>query len=458
MKRIFLFVAGLLALHLFLLVNLQFTAWPEMFSYPYLFNNGFTLYKDFIYPYPPLLTVFLAGIYKLFGYHLEVLKTVTWTLVLSSDLFVFLVVKKLTGKDIFALLSLIFYIFLQPTLEGNMLWFDVAIVLPLLAATYSLILARSDRTLFFAGLSLAVAMMIKQTSGLCLIAAILYLVYSKTRARQLLWFLVGPVLAGALLLIELAKDNVLQDFINWAFLYPFAFWSKFPGYVQMTPNRSQLITLGILLLPLVILLAASGRKFVNDKKLVLLILLFLAAGFGIYPRFSFFHFQPVLTFIIISAFYLFSKTKLLPIISFLYLFVLLARISFPAISRDWNKETRFYGSGDLVMAQAISKIVPATSKVFLLGQYSSLYVLADRLPPRPWVDNFGWYLEVPGVQESIINRWNDNRPGYIFWAPPGQGNWFDLGVYQPKIITAWIQENYVRIAEVQPNVWLWRIK
>jgi len=39
-------VGLMLFIHLFFLINLKFTAWPEMTSYAYLYNNGFTLYKE----------------------------------------------------------------------------------------------------------------------------------------------------------------------------------------------------------------------------------------------------------------------------------------------------------------------------------------------------------------------------------------------------------------------------
>jgi len=60
---------GLFTLHLFILIHLQFTSWPEMFSYPYLLNNGFNLYKDIALPYQPLLMLILSVVYKIFGYN-----------------------------------------------------------------------------------------------------------------------------------------------------------------------------------------------------------------------------------------------------------------------------------------------------------------------------------------------------------------------------------------------------
>ena len=126
-KSIVLIVLAALIVHVFLLSGLRFTAWPEMLSYPYLRNNGYLLYKDMIHPYPPILTMVLSIVYKLFGYKLIVLKIFTWLIILVNDILIFLVAKKITKSVKYSVLSLISYILLQPFLEGNQLWFDLAV-------------------------------------------------------------------------------------------------------------------------------------------------------------------------------------------------------------------------------------------------------------------------------------------------------------------------------------------
>jgi hypothetical protein len=131
-------------------------------------------------------------------------------------------------------------------------------------------------------------------------------------------------------------------------------------------------------------------------------------------------------------------------------------IALPTLKCNWQRETRFYGADDFEMAQSIREEVPKEEKVFLLGLHSGLYTLADRLPPKPWTDNFGWYLEIPEVQEKIISRWQRNKPRAIFWREPNPGNWFDLGTYQPQKITDWIEKNYTKKEEIKSGVWLWK--
>src|SRR6266404_752935 len=141
MKKIYWLLLLLLGLHIFILFVLQFTAWPEMVSFPYLINHGFVTYKDMVHAYPPLLVNVLAFLYKLFGYKVIVLKMFGWTTILASDVLIFLIIQKQTKKNNLALIGLSVYIFLQPILEGNMVWPDLFIV-PFLLLTFLLFLKK----------------------------------------------------------------------------------------------------------------------------------------------------------------------------------------------------------------------------------------------------------------------------------------------------------------------------
>ncbi|MFC1624889.1 hypothetical protein ACFL15_00775 [Patescibacteria group bacterium] len=93
-KKNILFLIALISIHIFILFGLQFTAWPEMFSYPYLRNNGFLIYKDMIHPYPPVLTLALSIIFKILGYKLLTLRIFTYLIVITNDLIIFYYPKK----------------------------------------------------------------------------------------------------------------------------------------------------------------------------------------------------------------------------------------------------------------------------------------------------------------------------------------------------------------------------
>ena len=154
-----------LIFHLWILSKFTFTAWPEMLSYPYLFSKGFVLYKDFILPYPPGLILILSSFFKLFGFSPMALKIFTWIYILIIDLLIFLVLKKITHSLKLALIFLLIFVFLQSSLDGNMLWFDIATVIPLLLAflfTLIWIEKKLPSYLFLVGVFLSMAVLIKQ--------------------------------------------------------------------------------------------------------------------------------------------------------------------------------------------------------------------------------------------------------------------------------------------------------
>lgn len=459
--KIALLLVCLIGIHIFLLVNLQFTAWPEMSSFPYLFSNGFVIYKDFVHPYPPFLTLVLAGIYKLFGYKLIVLKLFSWLLVIANDIFIYLIVKKISKNSIVPFLSIIFYILTQPFLDGNMLWFDTALVTPLLVGTYFAIKGfenanKSVNNLLISGTFFAVAILTKQTVVVFIAFLIFVIVLFERKIKNILSF-TFPIFASlAVLLVWLISTKSLTDFLNWNFNFPAKYWTVFPGYVRLALSSGEGKTLFLLIVPALLLMVLKFKEVVSSKILVVLYLFLLAGIISVYPRFSFFHFQSALVFSAIIFGIYYSKFKPPMYLIAVYFVVLFTMVSYPALKINWNKETRFWSDGDIKFANLISNKTGSES-VYLLGPNSIYYVLTDIVPPKPWLDNFGWFFEVPGVQENTLDKWKENPPGSIIVQNATAGNWYDLGTYRPKLILSWIETNYTKKEEISKGVWYWSL-
>lgn len=428
-----------------------------MLSYPYLFSHGFTLYKDFIYPYPPLLVVVLSWLYSAFGYNLYVPQMFTWLVILLSDVLIVGIVKKLTKKWNLAMVALAFYVFTQPFLEGNQLWFDLALVPLMLSALYFVFQKRSTKNLIIAGVFMGLSVLVKQTSGLFLLATGIYILVVEKSLKKVIYLAVGPVLIGMSLFVWLIKTQILNYFVNWNLIYPFTFWSKFPGYVQMNLTNGQMLVLGVLLFPLFVIVAKNFAAARKDKNLALLGLILFVSLVMVYPRFSFFHFQMALATIVITFGYLLSKYKFSPVLHALFWMFVLFVIALPVFKRDVGVEARFWDSDTLSFSQKLKEETDGKS-TFILGLPSSIYVFSDTVPPKPWVDNYGWYFEVPGFQESTIADWNKNKPNYVVTRDPEQGNWYDLGVYRPKQVMNWIEKGYEKKEQLDKGVWLWQMK
>ena len=450
-KQQFFIVLVLILYHLFLLMNLQFTVWPEMLSYPYFLNKGFKLYSDFIVPYPPLLIFALSAGYSLLGVGPLFLKCLTWLMLSINDVIIFLIVLKLTKMTWKAALALLIYVSIQPLFEGNMMWFDIAIVTPLLLGLFFLVVKKNY---FLSGFCFAIACLTKQTTVLFLLVAFVYLVSKKNVVKTALRFLVAPIVLFLLFFVYLIIKGNFGDFLNWNLFYPFVYWSRFPGYVQMKMGEFEIKSLLILFSPFVFM--KLKRVGWERGETALLIFMLLIAGVVVYPRFSFFHFQMGIA--ILSIFYGLLLNRKVGAVYLIVMLMMLGYINRYNIVRQWNTEDRFYSTKDLEKAMVISRKVQVNERVYLLGVQSGFYSMSERISPKPWFDNFGWYLEIPGVQDEILNKWENDLPEIIFWQEPEAGNWFDLGVYQPVKIASWIQDNYNKEALVWEGVWLWRRK
>ena len=455
MKKFWWPIAGLLFVHLFLLFSFQFTAWPEMFSFPYLLNNRFRLYVDFVHPYPPLLTQVLAGLYRIFGYQLWVLQTITWLLILVADLLIIKIIWLVSKSHMATLVGLSFYILTQPFLEGNMLWFDTAIVAPVLAGTYFML----KRRYFWSGLFLALAVLTKQTAGVFLVFGVSYVIYIEKDFKKVVSFLLVPLLVGLGLLGYLLVTNTVVDFVNWTLVYPSKYWTVFPGYVQMALSKREWLVVLALSLPALAMLFKLGQKVFFKKPLIYLFGSLLLAIVIVYPRWSFFHFQTALAFLaILAGCALFVSRRLRIFLSGVCCALHIVLVIIPVIKSSWHREVRFWSTIELETAQVVEQKLSGSNNLFLLGPNSIYYVLTETLPPKPWLDNFGWYWEIPGVAKETLAFWDLNPPDYVLAEKPQTGQWYELGVYRPQLITNWLIKNYNQKELINDNLTLWQKK
>jgi hypothetical protein len=450
MKKIHIVLFVFVVIHLFILSQIQFTAWPEMVSFPYLLNHGFITYKDMIHAYPPLLINLLAIFYKVFGYNVWVLKIFVWIGIIFSDFLIFLILQKLTKKENLVMLGVLTYILLQPILEGNMIWPDLFIV-PFLLLSYLLLL---NKKYFWLGLSIGLAVLIKQTGVLFLAISGLYLIYERKQI-YIVKFITGILILIIPFVVMLLYQHSFMEFLNWTIIYPSRFWTKFPGYVQLVPTIRENIILLVLFVPVSFLLVKALREKKENKQFYLLLSFFILGAIGVYPRFSFFHFQTALAFFVILIFYLARSLPKKIIYGLLIIPVLVFMVNFKSLQFG---ETRFWNESDISLAKTIQERTNPDMPIYLLGLNSNLYAFSNRLPNKPWLDNFGWYLEIPGVQEKVLNSFKNNPPVKIFWVTPQSGNWYDIGTYQPQMIANYIKNNYMKTKEIEKGVWEWARK
>lgn len=254
--------------------------------------------------------------------------------------------------------------------------------------------------------------------------------------------------------MKLYAQGDLTHFLDWTLRYPAIHWTQFPGYVDMALTNHELVLLFVVFVPLVLSFSLNSRK-IDRKSLLVLFAMLVVSFVTVYPRFSFFHFQSALVFVSLVTGILFAGSGRIKLAGVGIIIVILY-ISIPSAKTNWNKPIRFSSGEEMELSDRIKESVPEDSTLYLLGPHSAHYVYANRLPAKPWVDNFGWYFEVPGVQEMVLAQWEISPPDYVLWTKPEDGGWYDLGTYQPQQITGWISKNYMKVSELQKDIWLWK--
>ncbi len=438
----------LLATHFLILSRLSFTAWPEMFSYPYFLNQDFKLYQDIALPYEPLLPVLLSIIYKLFGYNLANLQIITWITILVSDVLLFIILKKiLSGIKLF--IPVVLYMILQSFAGGNLLWFDLATVPFILAGFVCLLYLKGLRKFFWLGIFLSLAFLIKQQVGVSVALLIVYFVLTKSLSK-LLPFFAGFVIPILVTLVYILSNGTISQYLFWTVTVPIFWYPKFPGYTHW-PTFKETVTLALLFGPILIYSLSLIKKINEEARIGLLLL--LGAAVSAFPRFEFFRIQPAIALSLVVLGLIFPKKASLQILLILPVIIVGLFLGKNALQTQ-TTQARFYAQGDLELAGHIKNM---DNPVYLLGVSSLQYVLAGKTTPKPWIDNYIWYMEIPGVAEQVLAGFEKNPPKVILRQTSQPGNWFDLGTYQPKKIVDYISLHY-DMKEILLGLEIWKRK
>ena len=455
-KNLIFFGFLILALiHLLVLKTITFTAWPEMFSYPYLINKDFLIYHDFAHPYAPLLTFMLAFYYKLFGMGLFTHQIFVWSLILINDLLIFITSRKIL-KRYFSLAPVTIYVFLQPIFEGNMLWFDLATV-PFIVSSYlvCLYIKQIPRRLFWIGFLLALALLTKQQAVILAALIFLTLLFSKETRGKIHYFILGGFIPVFFMFLILLSAWIFDDYIFWTLIFPLYWLPKFPGYVDMPSTKNIILVLMSFGLPF---LYVAKNPFKMDFFQRIILVSVIATVLMAFPRFSYFHLQPAIAAMVILLAIILKQQK--KIAAFFLAGSLLSGVW---LWKDYRpfigvNQARFYDKADLEFAEFVKQNTTPDDRVYFLGPHSLSYVLADRVPSIPWIDNYVWHFEIPGMQQKQIAGLEREENIVIFKQPYQKGLWYQLGVYKPKQIEEYINNKFQKVNAYKNGVEVWKKK
>src|SRR3989344_1307045 len=457
-RHIFYSLILLLLLHAVLLVNTKFTLWPEMVVYPYLLNNGFQLYKDIINPYPPAFTFFLALISKIFGYTPYSFQILSWLQVIIIDLIIFTLAVKTTKKLLYGLISAAFFIFFSIPFGVNGLWFDL-IQTPFIFMSvylfYRFLKNEESNTLLLSFLFVIFAFFIKQQAVWLALWYITYLLMFNRKAlfnnipifQKLFAFFFIIALTHVWIFNNI---GILKEFIFWTVSFPLFTASSVPGYILPPTIRQVVVTLATLLIftPLIF-----NKKSKYKIILYTSILLLLFA----YPRFDYFHLVPLLAVLSLLIGPLIDTVKSArfqwKIISMLSAIILIG-FSARYYMNNWSYQIRFLEPEITSAASFLSIIVPKDETVYIQNGPDQLLPLSGHLPPKPWADEFPWYMEIKGVQRRVVEGIETADTKFVVFQPYTNKNTYDLGSYKPSKVVNFIDENFQNLIPINNSLWL----
>ena len=442
----------LISIHLFLLLQLSFFPYPELFIYSYLTDNGLLPYKQIIDQHFPGVMFLPINLYSLGIDTLQEMRLVYFALIISSDLIFTKILKKIFNKHTFVLLGLLLYIFWQIYFEGHVLWIE-SFITPLILLAFGFLLNffenRRIRNLYFAALSVGIALVFKQTVLPLAGLVFLYLFFKRIHFKNLL--LGGIIFIIPILLVTLyfSKIGVLRDFFYWTVTFNLTIFNEMGktrpdiiGFAKILP------VFGVSVVALLYYLIRKKDNIVNLTGIFLFGCLFFA-----YARFDHIHLQPALPFSIVILTFLISSFKkpasyllLLTYCFLLIAYCLFSLYIFIPNFRFYNKPGVSPMFNDTQTSKIVEKVKEYSNRgdtIFAFGTHPHIYYLTETTPPGyVFTFQFPWFMKV--AEQTILTGIVNSPPKVVIRDLNAEVGGYSLAEYMQDI-DQYIVENYVLV-------------
>jgi hypothetical protein len=408
------------------MINLTFTAWPEMLAWPYLTLQGWLPYRDIAIAHNPLLLLDLVIFFKLFGIGIIQLKIFTWILIAANVYLTYYVGKKFWSKNI-GLLSSFLYLILCIIFEGNGLWFDLALS-PFALLLY---LFLKEKKYVWAGVFFVLGFLTKQTFIYFAVPTIFYILQSTFIKKNIANFIIGSGIVISIFIVILSLLGIMDDYYNWAIKFGILYLPTAVGQISL-PSLKQLV---FAVVPFVFLIFNSELLIINFA---------LFGALGVYPRWELFHFQPALPFLaLIISIFIFSNKKVM--LKALVIFFGLIYITY-GLYRQVGSVTRFFESDVQKVSSEITKRYPLSSNLYVINYWDNIYALTNTKPSKPLIPYIPWYLNYGESKNIILNNLKSETPDAIVIGQ--RGNEFpEIYSFVEKYYTCNIVEKRVELCE-----------
>ena len=397
---------------------------------PWMMNQGKSLFGDIWEQHAPGSTLLGALAQRLVDIDpAQLAKLLNILLVVALTAIIYLLAKRLTGKEAGGLLAALFWVWWEPVYGNVIFYFDTLLALCVLLAALAYFHQperMTRRQIIVIGLLLGAATLFKQHAWLAAAAFAIWLLL--TERRRDIWLLYG----GALLLLPLLQwlalwrlgflDNYL--YWNWAF--------NLSGLMDGVPLDGDLfrkLLLGNLLVIPYALLALRNE----DKRGLLLVLFWLATLSVLYPRFGEIHamghlpFAAVMSGVVLAQLlgeFRADRAWDVPrtVLAGLALAIGLGWVWTGAASYlhiPLGPGARLGYDEFAALAAELNARKEDDDTLFLLPETDStpqLHPMTEMLPPDTWIKGWRWYFQ-PQVLETLKREWDSEAPTWIVVFP-----------------------------------------
>lgn len=497
----------ILLAHLFFLVYIvllymqaHFVDWQELILEPLFILRGLKLYTDIATHHTPLLTEFLAALYRLAGTGIVIRKLLLILVTAATAFLTFRATQRLIGKreGFFALL--LFAVF-WPFYGGTDFWFDAFLPLFYLSAFLIIIQRDVPGWILLAGGIMGLSFLVKQSGAqVAAIIVIMLLVRAKPIKLRLLdgfVFAAGFLLPLAVFILWYASRGQMGEAYYWIIKYNLSgFYMKFAA---KPPTIKELLRLVMAIFPIFLLLietvlTKSKRRMITWESRLAFYIGF-GASLAMFPRWERFHVAPAVPFLVILLVLSFKVLlrkadspremrirRATKIILFIWIAVLLLDIGsfyppmlagriIPRFAEYWplhsygppvwyDEDYAKYIHDIPQIAEYLRDNTSESDRIFVWGwEGSRIYLHLNRLPAGKFYYTLPWFTYLPRFREDLRMSFERDRPQYVVVAKrgrqyPGTPSLSDMGVDLEKM-------GYFPLSELEerfPKVVIWTLK
>lgn len=463
--------------------KLDLSLGPRVVLEPWLLRHGYLLYDNVVDHHTPLMSVILTTLAPLCLDGLSCAKIVLVTLISLSSLLTFWAARRAVGW-VGGLGATLFFVIWSPAFGFGKLWHETFLtplyVLALIFYDASLS-HRSAKRLLCLGFVGGIAMLVKQHAAVVVGACVLWNAFTSWRVNRSYGPIVrdtGVILIAALLPLvgfaayHYATGGTLDSLFYWTISYNMR--SDFRTLAALAPDIGQItvIASACLLLPATVVYFIDLIRKGDETYLRLGwgLMLLGASSLTAYPRFEFFHLQPVLPVLAwlsvltvaqavrpkdaglkIGSGSLFALGTAMALI--LFWIVSVGPRYQPVFVADRPRNIREY-TNLVPLAEETREHIGPTDCIYIFPDdeaTANLYYLMRCPPPKFWVFNYPWFM-LGHVKNRILLTLEEEAPKWIVYPVR---HW-DTERYAPEVIR-YIEGNYQRRAALHwapGDMWL----